>query len=164
MLIREEKEPDIVDITAVHDQAFDGPIEGKIVENLRKNKNLTISLVAETDGKITGHIAYSPMYNKEREITGLGLGPVGVLPSFQKQGIGSKLTTKGNEIAWSKGINKIFVLGDTEYYCRFGFEIARNYNYFSAFDPEGNHFMVMGEQLKKESAKTFVDYCEEFNA
>ena len=163
MIIREEKESDIFDITAVHDQAFEGPIEGKIVENLRKNKNLTISLVAETEGKIVGHIAYSPMYNKEKEITGLGLGPVGVLPSFQKQRIGSKLTSKGNEIALSKGINKIFVIGDTEYYCRFGFEIARNYNYFSGFNPEGNHFMVMGEQLKKEPEKTFVDYCKEFN-
>ncbi len=119
--------------------------------------------MAEIDGKIIGHIAYSPMYNKNGEIIGLGIGPVGVLPSFQKHGIGSKLTSKGNEIAWSKGIKKIFVLGDTEYYCRFGFEIARNYNYFSGFDPEGNHFMVMGEQLKKESKKTFIDYCKEFN-
>ena len=61
-------------------------------------------------------------------------------------------------------MQKIFVLGDTEYYRRFGFELARNYNYFSGFDPEGNNFMVMGEQLKKESSKTLVDYCKEFNA
>jgi len=163
MIIREEKESDINDITAVHDQAFGGPM-GNFVENLRKNDNLTISLVAETDGKIIGHIAYSHMYNKNREIIGLGIGPVGVLPSFQKHGIGSKLTKKGNEIAWSKGINKIFVLGDSEYYLSLGFEIARNYNYFSVLDPTGNHFMVIGEELKKEPEKTFVDYGKEFNA
>ena len=137
---------------------------GNFVENLRKNNNLTISLVAETDGKIIGHIAYSHMYNKNREIIGLGIGPVAVLPSFQKHGIGSMLTKKGNEIAWSKGINKIFVLGDSEYYLSLGFEIARNYNYFSVLDPSGNHFMVIGEELKKEPEKTFVDYGKEFNA
>jgi putative acetyltransferase len=136
---------------------------GNFVENLRKNGNLTISLVAETDGKIIGHIAYSPMYNKNREITGLGIGPVGVLPSFQKHGIGSKLTSKGNEIAWSKGINKIFVLGDTEYYYSLGFEIASNYNYFSILDPTGSNFLVIGEELKKETEKTFVNYGKEFN-
>ncbi len=162
MIIREGKESEINDITDVHDQAFGAPM-GNFVKNLKKNNNLTISLVAEIDGKIIAHIAYSPIYNKEIETIGLGIGPVGVLPSFQKQGIGSKLTEKGNEIAWSKGINKIFVLGDTGYYRRFGFELARNYNYFSIFDDEGNNFMVMGEQLRKESEKTHVDYCEEFN-
>lgn len=163
MIIREEKESDINDITDVHDQAF-GPPMGNFVDNLRKNNNLIISLVAEIDGKIIGHIAYSSMYNKEREIIGLGIGPVGVLPSFQKQGIGSKLTKKGNEIAWSQGINRIFVLGDTDYYLSLGFEIASNYNYFSILDPTGNHFMVIGEELTKEPEKTFVDYGKEFNA
>ena len=163
MIIREENESDIADITAVHNQAFNGPDEGKIVRNLRKSNNLTISLVAEANGKTIGHIAYSPIYNKNKEIIGIGLAPVAVSPSHQKQGIGSKLIKKGNEIALSKGFKRIFVLGETEYYCRFGFEIAKNYNYFSCFDPEGNHFMVLGEKLKKESEKTSVHYCKEFN-
>ena len=163
MIIREEKESDINDITAIHDQAFGGPMGG-FVENLRKNNNLYISLVAEKDGKIIGHIAYSPMYNKEKEIIGLGIGPVGVLPPLQNQGIGSELTSKGNEIAWSKGITKIFVLGNTEYYLGLGFEKASNYNYFSILDPTGKHFMVIGKKLEKEPEKTFVDYGKEFNA
>jgi putative acetyltransferase len=163
MIIREGKESEINDITDVHDQAFGAPM-GNFVKNLSKNNNLIISLVAEIDGKIIGHIAYSPMYNKEREIIGLGIGPVGVLPSFQKHGIGSKLTEKGNEIAWSKGINKIFVLGDSKYYCSLGFELASNYNYFTILDPTGSNFLVIGEELKKELEKTFVDYGKEFNA
>jgi len=163
MIIREEKESDISSITAVHDQAFGAPM-GNFVENLRMNKNLIISLVAEIDGKIVGHIAYSPMYNKKRDIIGLGIGPVGVLPSFQKQRIGSKLTSKGNEIAWSKGIDKIFVLGDPQYYCSIGFENASNHNYFSILDPTGSNFLVIGKELKKEPEKTFVDYGKEFSA
>ncbi len=163
MIIREENESDIASITTVHNQAFNGPDEGKIVKTLRKNNNLTISLVTEANGKIVGHIAYSPIYNKDKQIIGLGLAPVAVSPSHQKQGIGSKLIEKGNEIVLSKGFEKIFVLGDPGYYCRFGFKIAKNYNYFSSFDPEGNHFMVLGDQLRKESEKTSVHYCEEFN-
>lgn len=75
----------------------------------------------------------------------------------------SKFIEKGNETALSKGFKKIFVLGDPKYYCRFGFEIAKNYNYFSEFDPERNHFMIRGEKLQKESEKTLIDYCKEFN-
>ncbi len=163
MIIREENESDIANITTVHNQAFNGPDEGEIVKNLRKNNNLTISLVAETDGKIVGHIAYSPIYSKNKEIIGIGLAPVAVSPSHQKQGVGSKLIERGNKIALSKGFKKVFVLGEVEYYCRFGFEIAKNHNYFSRFDPEGNHFMVLGEKPKKESEKTSVHYCKEFN-
>ncbi len=163
MIIREGKEEEFDDITDVHDQAFGAPM-GNFVLNLRNNNNLIISLVAEIDGKIIGHIAYSPMYNKESEIIGLGIGPVGVLPSLQKQGIGSKLTEKGNEIAWSKGIYKIFVLGDPEYYLSLGFELASNYNYFTILDPTGSNFFVTGEELKKEPEKTFINYGKEFNA
>ncbi|HDY88579.1 MAG TPA: N-acetyltransferase, partial [bacterium] len=142
MIIRKENESDIANITTIHNQAFNGLDEGKIVRNLRKNDNLTISLAAEANGKIIGHIAYSPIYSKNKEIIGIGLAPIAVLPSHQKQGIGSKLINKGNEIALSKGFERIFVLGDPVYYCRFGFKIAKNYDYFSCFDPQGSHFMV----------------------
>ena len=162
MIIRKENESDIANITTVHNQAFNGLDEGKIVKNLRKSNSLTISLVAEANGKIIGHIAYSPIYSKNKETIGIGLAPVAVLSSHQKQGIGSQLIERGNEIALSKGFERIFVLGDPGYYCRFGFKIAKNYNYFSSFDPEGSHFMVLGEKLRKESEKTSVHYCKEF--
>ncbi len=163
MIIREENDSYIADITAIHNQAFKGLVEGKIVENLRKNRNLIISLVCEIDDQIIGHIAYSPIYKQHKEVIGIGLAPIAVLPSHQKMGVGSKLIEKGNQIAISKGFKKIFVLGGVNYYSKFGFELAKKYNYFSKFDPEGNHFMILGEQLRKEPQKTFIDYCNEFN-
>ncbi|OGW37389.1 MAG: hypothetical protein A2Y97_01300 [Nitrospirae bacterium RBG_13_39_12] len=163
MNIREEKDTDINRIAEIHNRAFNGPTEARIINKLRKNGNLTISLVAETDGKILGHISYSPMYNKNKEVIGIGLAPVAVLPSHKKKGIGSELIRKGNDIALSKGYTRIFVLGDPAYYSRFGFRIAKQYNYYSYFDPDGNHFMVTGVQLKKEPGKLFIDYCTEFN-
>jgi putative acetyltransferase len=161
MNVREEKESDILQITNIHDKAFRGHDEGKIVENLRKNGNLKISLVCEMRNKLVGHIAYSPVYSKNK-IIGLGLAPVAVLPDFQKQGIGSTLIRRGNKMAVSKGFLKIFVLGDPDYYSRLGFEPAKRYNYFSKFDPEGNHFMILKNHIKPERKKTDVEYGKEF--
>ncbi len=160
--IREEKTPDIPLIRAIHDRAFDSRDEGVIVEKLRKNKNLTISLVAEVEGVVIGHIAYSPVYiNGTR--TGLGLAPVAVLPAHQNQGTGSALIRTGNEIAVMKGFSMIFVLGDPDYYSRFGFELAREYNYFSKFDPGGKHFMILRNKIKVAEMKLYLDYGAEFN-
>jgi putative acetyltransferase len=162
MSIREEEEIDIDHITQLHNEVFNEPEEGTIVENLRNNNNLTISLIYEINGKIVGHIAYSPIY-KEQEIIGLGLAPIAVLPEYQNQGIGSKLIRYGNSAALSKGYKKIFVLGLPDYYYRFGFHMAREYNYFSKFDLEGDHFMIMGDDLKNEAERVSVNYCNEFD-
>ncbi|UCE79592.1 MAG: N-acetyltransferase [Nitrospiraceae bacterium] len=161
MRIRKEKETDRDQITQLHYQVFNEPEEGTIVDNLRKNNNLTISLVYEIDGNIVGHIAYSPVY-KEQEIIGLGLAPIAVLPEYQNQGIGSALIRYGNSVALSIGYKKIFVLGLPDYYSRFGFHMARKYNYFSKFDLEGDHFMIMGDDLENEAERVFVNYCTEF--
>jgi putative acetyltransferase len=162
MIIREERPSDIAEITNVHDLAFGGTDESRIVLRLRQSNKLTISLVAEIDGNIVGHIAYSPI-SSGQGIIGLGLAPVGVLPSHQRKGIGTKLIEQGNRSAYEKGYNKIFVLGYPAYYKRFGFVLAVKYGYFTIFDPEGEHFMVTGNGLSMSDAGTRVDYCEEFN-
>ena len=162
MNIRTEKESDEHLITEIHDRAFNNLDEGKIVERLRNNNNLIISFVAEIEQKIVGHIAYSPVFH-ENQIIGLGLGPVGILPGFQKQGIGTALIQAGNERAFLEGFSIIFVLGDMNYYAKFGFEPAKPYNFFSLFDPEGNHFMMAQRKSEPSPEKIPVHYCEEFH-
>jgi putative acetyltransferase len=162
MIFREEKDSDIPEISNLHRQAFNGSDEFLIVENLRKNKKLILSLVCEIEGKIVGHIAYSAVFYK-KEPVGVGLGPVAVLPSFQRRGIGSKLIETGNQTAFSKGFHAIFVLGNPLYYSRFGFEKAKEKNYFSRYDPEGNNFMLLGNRLTAAQQKTEVEYCKEFD-
>ncbi len=162
MKIIKEIESNINQITAIHDQAFNALDEGEIVKNLRGNNNLTISLVCEIKGELAGHIAYSPIRNTNDDIIGMGLAPVGVLPSMQNKGIGSQLIKDGNEEAFELGFKKIFVLGDPAYYSRFGFVLAREYNYYCEYDPEGNHFMVLGAEAK-ETEKTMVYYSKEFS-
>lgn len=162
MKIRHEKPTDIQNITAIHLQAFKGPVEGQIVKRLRTNHKLIISLIAEIDKYPVGHIAYSPIYDKDTGIIGIGVGPVAVIPARQKQGIGSRLIREGNKIAFYKGFDKIFVLGEPEYYGRFGFELAKQYNYYSGFDPEGTYFQIFAGQPEKAPGRIFVEYCQEF--
>jgi putative acetyltransferase len=162
MLIREERPSDIAAITNVHDQAFEGTEESQIVLRLRQSNKLIISLVAEIEGTIVGHIAYSPM-SSGQGIIGLGLAPVGVLPSHQGQGIGTKLIEQGNRAAYAKGFTRIFVLGYPDYYKRFGFVLAKTHGFHTLFDPEGEHFMVTGEGLSTSDANIRTDYCVEFN-
>lgn len=161
MLIRKEEETDVLYIRHVHIQAFNGPDEALIVEALRNNHCLEISLVCEINNKIVGHIAYSPLYHKN-EIIGLGLAPVAVLPEYQKKGIGAALIKKGNEVALKKGHKKVFVLGDPKYYSKFGFKLAKKYNYSSKFDPEGKYFMILGKNIKTEKQSITVEYGKEF--
>ncbi|TNF55787.1 N-acetyltransferase [bacterium] len=162
MIFREEKDLDIPEISNLHRQAFKGPDESLIVENLRKNNKLILSVVCEIEGRIVGHIAYSRVFYK-KEPVGAGLGPVAVLPSFQRRGIGSKLIETGNQIVFSKGFHTIFVLGNPAYYSRFGFEKAKKQNYFSRYDPGGNNFLVLGNRLIPTHQKADVEYCKEFN-
>ena len=161
MIMREEKDTDTLYIRHVHIQAFDGTDEALIVEALRNNHCLAVSLVCEMDDKIVGHIAYSPLYHDDKVI-GLGLAPVAVLPEYQKKGIGSALIKKGNETALKKGVKKIFVLGDPKYYSKFGFKSAKKYNYYCKFDPEGKYFMILGKSIKQQKQKITVEYGKEF--
>ena len=158
---RIENKADFLQITEIHNQAFKGIEESQIVTNLRKNKNLKLSLVYENDGILVGHIAYSLIKNNNDIVIGMGLAPLSVLPSHQNKGIGSKLVKYGNYQVKKMGFNQIFVLGDPKYYSRFGFEKAKKYNYFSDFDLKGNHFMVFGKKIK-EPFKINVFYSNEF--
>ncbi|MEW5800512.1 MAG: N-acetyltransferase [bacterium] len=126
MIIRNEKESDIQAIFEVTKAAFENhPIsnhtEQFIVDALRAANALTISLVAEVDGKVVGHIAFSPVTISDGSHNWYGLGPVSVLPEFQKQGIGKALIHEGLSLLKSLGAQGCVLVGEPEYYKRFGF-------------------------------------------
>ncbi len=82
----------------------------------------TITLVAENDGAIIGHIAFSPVTLQSKEKwQGYILAPLGVKPEFQKSGIGSELINSGKKCLSKNGVNALFVYGDPDYYGKFGF-------------------------------------------
>ena len=95
--------------------------EQHIVNALRGAGQLAISLVAEADGTLVGHIAISPVAISGGVSGWFGLGPISVLPQYQGRGIGSRLTREALQILRQRGASGCVVLGEPGYYGRFGF-------------------------------------------
>ena len=127
MIIRNETHSDIeaiseVTITAFQNLAISNHTEQFIINALRAANALTISLVAEVDGKVVGHIAFSPIAISDGSLNWYGLGPISVLPKYQKQGIGKSLILKGLSLLKDMGGQGCALVGDPNYYKRFGFK------------------------------------------
>lgn len=159
--IRREREEDFVEVYHINSLAFQQEDEANLVEKLRKKPH--ISLVAETDGKIVGHIFFSPMIFENKKTKFLGLAPMAVLPEFQNQGIGSKLVREGLKVCADEGFTVVFVLGHPNFYPRFGFETAKSKGFACEWDVPEEVFMV--RELKKgalKDKKGLVRYQPEF--
>ena len=127
MLIRDEcpgDEEAIQDLilAAFEPMTFSNGSEASIIQVLRKSGDLTLSLVADKEGEIVGHIAFSPVTIEGRHDNWFGLGPVSVKPEKQRQGIGSSLILKGLELLKAHGARGCALIGDPDFYGRVGFE------------------------------------------
>jgi putative acetyltransferase len=142
--IRPATSADLPAISQIHHAAFDGPIEARIVELLHARGKATISLVAIADDRSVGHVLFSNI-EFAPVLTGvvcLGLAPVGVLPEYQRQGIGSQLINQGLVHCRDKSVATVFVLGDANYYTRFGFVHATKFGIGNEYNAD-EHFMVL---------------------
>lgn len=127
IIIRDETNADITEITAVTIAAFktlevSHQTEQFIIEALRAVGALTVSLVAEIHGAVVGHIAFSPISISDGTPNWYGLGPVSVLPEYQRQGIGTSLVQDGLTRLKQLNASGCCVVGHPDYYRRFGFE------------------------------------------
>ena len=125
--IRAEESVDRDAIYAVTDAAFAGiehsdGSEKDLVDKLRSAKALSLSLVAEADGEVIGHIAASEVLIGGGTQGWFGIGPVSVRPDKQQQGVGIALMGSAMDQFRAEGASGIVLLGDPEYYRRFGFE------------------------------------------
>jgi putative acetyltransferase len=126
-VIRREAPQDAAAITAVTVAAFRPlPIsrqtEHFIVEALRAAGALAVSLVAELNGRVIGHIAFSRATISDGSRDWYALGPVSVLPEFQRQGVGSALVREGLSQLKPLGAQGCCLVGHPSYYGRFGFQ------------------------------------------
>ncbi|MEC3977780.1 GNAT family N-acetyltransferase [Amycolatopsis sp. H20-H5] len=135
MLIRRETSADHDAIRAVHTAAFPGPMEAKLVDELRTDGDLidTLSLVAVIDGRVVGHLCCSPASIRSDRTVSVGLGPIGVLPEHHGAGVGSALMHAVVAAADALGYGVVILLGDPKFYSRFGFVLAST---FSITPPE----------------------------
>ena len=130
IVIRSETDADVSAITEVTVAAFktleiSNHTEQFIIAALRAAKALTISLVAEMNGRVVGHIAFSPVTMSDGSPSWYGLGPVSVLPEYQRQGIGSALIQEGISRLKDLGARGCCLVGHPGYYRRFGFQNIR---------------------------------------
>ncbi len=127
VLIRSETGDDAIAIAEVTAAAFktlaiSNQTEHFIIAALRAAKALTVSLVAEVDGRVVGHIAFSPVTISDGTPDWYGLGPVSVLPECQRRGIGSALIQEGLLRLKDLGARGCCLVGHPGYYGRFGFQ------------------------------------------
>lgn len=122
--------------------------EGKLVDKLRKSNNFIseLSLVAELNDQVVGHILFTPLIidNGQQQFQSLVLAPVSVLPEFQKQGIGGQLIRTGHQMAIEQGFHSAILLGHPEYYPRFGYKPASTWGIKTHFElPSDDVFMAV---------------------
>lgn len=126
LIVRDETPSDRDAVRVVNERAFGGAAEADLVDALREGARPHVSLVAESEGRVVGHIFFSPVVIES--VSGaseaFALGPMGVLPEVQRQGVGSELIRRGLEECRRLGHEVVFVLGHPEYYPRFGFAPA----------------------------------------
>lgn len=127
VVIREEVPADVEAVHRVNEAAFDTEAEAKLVDVLRANAGLTLSLVAQADERIVGHIAFSPVVvtcGDGTTVAGVGLAPMAVLPTHQRTGIGGRLIAEGLRRLRDAAHRFCVVLGHPDYYPRHGFSVA----------------------------------------
>jgi len=127
MIIRSETPDDFTAVREILLAAFaphpmSQQTEHLIVEGLRADGAMTAALVAEIDGNVVGQIAFSPVKIDGEDCGWLGVGPLAVLPDFQRQGIGKTLVNEGVRAVRELGAAGCILVGYPAYYGRFGFE------------------------------------------
>jgi len=164
--IRPEVTGDIPAIREVNKAAFNGDAEADLVDALRADDFVELSLVAETGGVVVGHILFSHVTIKtqQEELPALSLAPMAVLPGHQRQGIGTQLVETGLEICRDRGHKIVLVLGHPNYYPRFGFKPDLAKDLDSPFG-SGESWMALEltpGALNKVAGR--IDYSPPFNS
>ena len=165
--IRSERPEDIPFIRSVNEKAFGRLAEAGLVDKLRLACADNLSLVADDDGYIVGHIMFTPVQvtHGKQKAQGMGLAPMAVLPSRQRQGIGALLGEYGLQILKAKGVVFVIVLGHSDYYPRFGFKPAARFNIKSQWEGvPGEAFMILiMDDKAMQSVSGVATFRDEFS-
>ncbi len=144
MLIRAEEQRDWAAVYAVNVSAFETPAEANLVDALRNQAQPLVSLIAEDNGVIVGHIMFSPVsLSGHSELGIMGLAPMAVATEHQRKGVGSALVRAGLEQCRQLGFGAVVVLGHPAYYPRFGFASSTRFGIGCEFEVPAEVFMVV---------------------
>lgn len=147
MTIRTEVPHDHATVESLITQAFAGAEhsdgnEAGLVKTLRRSRAFipALSLVAEVDGNVVGHVLFTKIGIGQGE--GVALAPLAVLPRFQRQGIGSALIARGHVVAREMGFCVSVVLGSPKYYPRHGYVPATKLGILAPFEGMDEYYMA----------------------
>jgi len=155
MPIRAERDNDRDAVHAVNVSAFETPSEANLVDTLREQAQPVVSIVAEENGKVVGHIMFSAVsLSGYPDLKMMGLAPMAVVPEHQRQGIGSALVRAGLEQCRQLGSTAVVVLGHPGYYPRFGFSPSSRFGIDSEYEVPEEVFMAIELQPEALSATT----------
>ena len=155
MIIRPEKENDRDAVFTINASAFETPSEATLVDVLREHAQPVVSLVAEENRNVVGHIMFSPVVLSENpDLKVMGLAPMAVAPEHQRKGIGSALVRAGLEQCRQLGFVGVVVLGHPEFYPRFGFSPSSRFGIDSDYEVPEEVFMAMELEPEALSGKT----------
>lgn len=145
IVVRPEEAKDRKAVRLVNEQAFGRIDEARLVQALRDRQKVILSLVAEVDGRVVGHLLFSPMTvdSESGSFKVAALGPMAVLPGYQRRGIGSQLIRQGLDRLRRAGYAAVIVLGHSDYYPRFGFAPASRYGISCPYDAPDDSFMAL---------------------
>jgi putative acetyltransferase len=161
--VRAEAAEDTLGIRQVNELAFGQPCEADLVDALRAAARPYISLVAFSEGRVVGHIFFSPVtLEPEDSAFILGLAPLAVLPECQRRGVGSRLVRAGLEECRRIGCEVVVVVGHPEYHPRFGFAPASRKGLRCEYPAPDEVFMVAELRPDALSGRGLVIYRPEF--
>jgi putative acetyltransferase len=144
MIIRTESQADYPAVYSVNTSAFETQAEANLVETLRKEAFPYISLVAEEQGEVVGHILFTPVnLSGHEDLKIMGLAPLAVKSVWQGKGIGAALVKAGLHRCEELGYGACVVLGHPTYYPRFGFVPSVNFGISSDYDVPPEVFMAV---------------------
>ena len=157
VLIRSEETADIPAVRRIVEEAFHRPAEARLVDQIRADGDAIVAAVAVGQAAVVGHVMFSKMTAPFRA---LGLAPIAVTSGWQRKGVGSQLIRWGLKQAERAGWQGVFVLGDSRFYRRFGFDSVLARGFTSRY--AGPHLMVLALGGSLPATTGMIDFAPAF--
>lgn len=161
-IVRPSTSTDREAIVAIHRAAFPTAAESQLVERLSDGGAVRHSFVASIDGRLVGNVMFSAVTVDGASCGALGLAPLAVLEPFRKRGIGAALVRRGLEAANASNTPFVVLLGEPEYYSRFGFEPASRFGLANEYGVDAEFMVVETIPRGLEGRRGVVRYRPEF--
>lgn len=163
--IRPEQPADIPAVRRVHEAAFPTRAEADLVDRVRADGKAAVSLIAQDDGNVIGHALFSPVtFDPAAAVTAFALAPMAVMPGHEKHAVGRRLVQNGLAECHAQGACLVVVLGEPDYYGRFGFERASRHGLRNEFGAEEEFMVFLLDARAHPTPGTLVKYAPEFSA